>query len=200
MVKLEDIQRLCLTRGIIYPTAEIYGGLSGTFDYGPVGVLIKRKFIEYWREFFIKTMDCIVEVDGATILPEKVLIASGHVESFVDPITQCEKCKSIYRADNFIEERTGKFVEGKSTKELTEIIVQEKLSCPNCKGKLSEVKMFNLMFKTFAGPTGEQIAYLRPESAQNIFTSFERVFRSSRAKLPFGIAQHGHAFRNEISA
>ncbi|MBU5689520.1 MAG: glycine--tRNA ligase [Candidatus Aenigmatarchaeota archaeon] len=200
MVKLEDIQRLCLTRGIIYPTAEIYGGLSGTFDYGPVGVLIKRKFIEYWRDFFVKSMDCIVEVDGATILPEKVLIASGHVESFVDPITQCEKCKSIYRADNFIEERTGKFVEGKSTKELTEIIVQEKLSCPNCKGKLSEVKMFNLMFKTFAGPTGEQIAYLRPESAQNIFTSFERVFRSSRAKLPFGIAQHGHAFRNEISA
>ena len=200
MIKLEDLQRFCLSRGIIYPTAEIYGGLSGTFDYGPIGVLIKRKFIEYWRNFFIKSLDFVVEVDGATILPEKVLIASGHVESFVDPITQCEKCKSIYRADNFIEEKTGNFVEGKSPAELTKIINQEKLTCPSCKGKLSEVKVFNLMFKTFAGPTGDQAAYLRPESAQNIFTSFQRVFRTSRAKLPFGIAQHGHAFRNEISA
>ncbi len=200
MAKLEDIQRLCLSRGIIYPTAEIYGGLSGCFDYGPVGVLIKRRFLEYWREFFIKSVDNIVEVDGAVVLPEKVLIASGHVESFVDPITQCKKCKSIYRADNFIEEKTGRFVEGKSPEELTKIIKQEKLVCPNCKGELGEVKFFNLMFKTFAGPTGDQPAYLRPESAQNIFTSFERVFRSVRGKLPLGIAQHGHAFRNEISA
>jgi glycyl-tRNA synthetase len=200
MAKLEDIQRLCLSRGIIYPTAEIYGGLSGCFDYGPVGVLIKRKFLEYWREFFVKDEDNIVEIDGATILPEKVLIASGHVESFVDPITQCEKCKSIYRADNFIEEKTGKFVEGKSPKELTEIIRKENLSCPSCKGRLGDVKMFNLMFKTFAGPTGDQPAYLRPESAQNIFTGFERVFRAVRGKLPLGIAQQGHAFRNEISA
>ncbi|MEM5801125.1 MAG: glycine--tRNA ligase [Candidatus Aenigmatarchaeota archaeon] len=200
MAKLEDIQRLCLSRAIIFPTAEIYGGLSGCFDYGPIGVLIKRKFLDYWRQFFVKNEDNIFELDGAVILPEKVLIASGHVESFVDPITQCEKCKSIYRADNFIEEKTGRFVEGKSPQELTKIIREEKLVCPNCKGSLSEVRMFNLMFKTFAGPTGEQTAYLRPESAQNIFTGFERVFRAVRGKLPLGIAQHGHAFRNEISA
>lgn len=200
MAKLEDIQRVCLSRGIIYPTAEIYGGLSGIFDYGPVGVLLKRKFIEYWRDFFIKQEDNIFEIDGSVILPEKVLIASGHVDSFVDPITQCEKCKSIFRADHLIEEKTGKFVEGKSTKELTEIIKKSGLVCPNCKGKLGEVKVFKLMFKTEAGASGGQIAYLRPESAQNIFTGFQRIFRSVRGKLPLGIAQIGHAFRNEISA
>ena len=200
MAKLEDIQRLCLSRGIIYPTAEIYGGLSGCFDYGPIGVLIKRKLLNYWREFFIKDEENIVEIDGAVVLPEKVLIASGHVKSFVDPITQCEKCKSIYRADHLIEEKTGRFVEGKSPEELTMIIKESDLACPNCNGRLGDVKMFNLMFKTFVGPTGEQTAYLRPESSQNIFIGFERVFRASRAKLPFGIAQQGHAFRNEISA
>ncbi|MFN6991778.1 MAG: glycine--tRNA ligase, partial [Fervidobacterium sp.] len=140
------------------------------------------------------------EIDGSVILPEKVLIASGHVDSFVDPVTQCEKCKSIFRADHLIEEKTGKFVEGKSTKELTEIIKKEKIICPNCKGVLGEVKVFNLMFKTKVGAAGGQTAYLRPESAQNIFTGFQRIFRAVRGKLPLGIAQIGHAFRNEISA
>ncbi|MCX8179612.1 MAG: glycine--tRNA ligase [Candidatus Aenigmarchaeota archaeon] len=200
MPNLEEIQRLCLSRGILFPTAEIYGGLSGCFDYGPIGVLIKRKFLDYWREFFIKNEENIVEMDGAVVLPEKVLLASGHVNSFVDPITQCKKCKSIYRADNLIEEKTGKFVEGKPVDDLTKIIREEKISCPKCKGELSEVKFFNLMFKTFVGPTGEVTAYLRPETAQNIFISFKRVFRVMRGKLPFGIAQYGHAFRNEISA
>lgn len=200
MAKLEDIQRVCLSRGILYPTAEIYGGLSGVFDYGPVGVLLKRKFIECWRDFFIKQEDNIFEVDGSVILPEKVLIASGHVDSFVDPITQCSKCKSIFRADHLIEEKTGKFVEGKSNEELTKIIKKEKITCPNCKGNLSEVKVFKLMFKTEVGAAGGQTAYLRPESAQNIFTGFQRIFRSVRGKLPLGISQIGHAFRNEISA
>lgn len=199
MAKLEDIQKVCLQRGIVFPTAEIYPTISGFWDYGPVGTLLKRKLIEYWREFFIKSEDNIFEVDGSVLLPEKVLEVSGHVDSFVDPITQCDKCKSIHRADHLIEEKTGKFVEGKSNKELTGIIKKEKLACPKCKGKLGEVKVFHLMLKTDVSPLGGQTAYMRPETAQNIFTSFNRVFRATRAKLPMGIAQVGWAFRNEIS-
>lgn len=196
---MEKIQKVCLSRGIVFPTAEIYTGLSGFFDYGPVGTLLKRKLIDYWREFFVKSEDNIVEIDGSTILPERVLIASGHVDSFVDPIAQCDKCKSIYRADHLIEDKTGQFVEGKTCEELTEIIRKNKIMCPKCKGNLMDVRVFHIMLKTEVSPVGGQTAYLRPETAQNIFTAFQRVYRSSRAKLPFGISQIGHSFRNEIS-
>jgi glycyl-tRNA synthetase len=199
MSKMEEIQKICLNRGIIFPTAEIYSTISGFFDYGPVGTLLKRKFIDYWREFFVKTEDNILEMEGSIVLPEKVFEASGHLKSFVDPITQCLKCKSIQRADDLIQEKTGKFVEGKSTKELTEIINSEKIKCPRCGSPLGEVKLFNLMLKTDISPVGGQTAYLRPETAQNIFTSFQRLFRVARSKLPFGVAQVGRSFRNEIS-
>jgi len=199
MSKLEEIQRICLNRGIISPTAEIYSTLSGFYDYGPVGALLKRKFVEYWREFFVKSDDNIFEIDGCTVLPERVFEASGHLKSFVDPITQCKKCKSIHRADQLIEEKTGKFVEGKSVKELTGIIKKEKIKCPKCGNPLDDVRMFNLMLKTEISPLGGQTAYLRPETAQNIFLCFQRVYRSTRSKLPMGIAQVGHSFRNEIS-
>ena len=199
MTKLEDIQNVCLRRGIVFPTAEIYPNISGFFDYGPIGTLIKRKLIEYWREFFVKNENNIVEIDGSTVLPENVFKASGHLKGFVDPITQCKKCKSIYRADHLIEEKTKKFVEGKSEKELTSIIKKEKIRCPKCNGELGNVRIFNLMLKTEISPVGGQTAYLRPETAQNIFTSFQRVFRTARLKLPCGIAQIGHSFRNEIS-
>lgn len=126
MAKLEDIQNICLRRGIVFPTAEIYPNISGFFDYGPIGTLIKRKLVEYWREFFVKNEDNIIEIDGSTVLPENVFQASGHIKGFVDPVTQCKKCKSIYRADHLIEEKTKKFVEGKSEKELTDIIRKEK--------------------------------------------------------------------------
>jgi glycyl-tRNA synthetase len=199
MSKMEEIQKICLNRGIIFPTAEIYSTISGFFDYGPVGTLLKRKFIDYWREFFVKSEDNILEMEGSVILPEKVFEASGHLKSFVDPITQCLKCKSIQRADDLIQEKTGKFVEGKPVKELTEIINSEKIKCPRCGGPLGEVKLFNLMLKTEISPIGGQTAYLRPETAQNIFTSFQRLFRVARSKLPFGVAQVGRSFRNEIS-
>ncbi len=199
MVTLQDVQNVCLTRGIIFPTAEIYSGLAGFFDFGPVGTLLKNKFINYWREVFVKSQDNVFEIDGSTILPEKVLIASGHVESFIDPVTQCKKCKSINRADHLIEEKTGKFVEGKSCEELTEIIKKNKITCPKCGGELMDVKVFHLMFKTEISPLGGQIGYLRPETAQNVFTAFNRVYRTTRSKLPMGMAQVGHSFRNEIS-
>ncbi len=199
MTKLQDIQTVCLTRGIIFPTAEIYSGMSGFFDFGPVGTLLRQKFVNYWREEFVKSHDNVFEIDGSTVLPEKVLQASGHLDSFVDPIAQCKKCKSIHRADHLIEDAMDEFVEGKSPEELTEIIKKSKIKCPSCKGDLMDVRVFNLMLKTEVSPTGGQTGYLRPETAQNIFTAFNRVFRTTRSKLPMGIAQVGHSFRNEIS-
>ena len=199
MTRIEEVYELCLRRAIIFPTAEIHGAYAGFYDYGPIGVAIRNKLLELWREFFVKPYDFIVELSGSLLLPESVFIASGHLKCFVDPITQCEKCKSIYRADHLIEEKLGLFVEGKSESELTEIIKKNKLSCPRCGGELSEVRVFNLMFKSEVSPVGGKPAYLRPETAQNIFLAFPRVFKAMRAKLPFGIAQIGKSFRNEIS-
>lgn len=198
MVSLQEIQNICLRRGIIFPTAEIYRSVAGFFDYGPIGASIKRKLIKYWREFFIKPLD-ILEIDGCTILAENVFKASGHLESFIDPITQCKRCNAIHRADDLIEEKTGLHVEGKSTEELTRIINERKIKCPKCGGELGEVKVFNLMLKTQISPVGDQIGYLRPETAQNIFTAFSRIIKTYRCSLPLGIAQVGRVYRNEIS-
>ncbi|MCD6421774.1 glycine--tRNA ligase, partial [bacterium] len=121
MTTLQEVQKLCLKRGIIFPTAEIYQGLSGFFDYGPIGASIKRRLENYWRSFFLKPLN-ILEMGGSTILPEEVFRASGHLESFIDPITQCKKCNAIYRADELIEQKTGKNVEGKTAEELTKLI------------------------------------------------------------------------------
>ncbi len=203
--KMETVVEVCKRRGIIYPSAEIYGSLAGFWDYGPVGNLIKRNIEDYWRECFIgpgTDSNCnsnIVEISGSTVLPEDVFEASGHIDSFVDPITQCKKCNSIHRADHLIEENSDKFVEGNTVDELTSMIKTLDIKCPSCGSELGDVRVFNLMLKTNVSPVGDQVAYLRPETAQNIFTSFRRVFISSRGKLPFGIAQLGHSFRNEIS-
>lgn len=195
----EKVVEVCKRRGVIFPTAEIYGSLAGFWDYGPIGTLIKRKIENYWRELFVRDEGNVVEMDGCVILPESVFEASGHLKGFVDPIAQCNKCKTIHRADHLIEEKTNKFVEGKAPKELDEIIKNENIKCPSCGGELGHVRLFNLMLKTEISPIGGQPAYLRPETAQNIFTAFRRLFLSSRAKLPFGVAQVGRSFRNEIS-
>jgi len=198
-MNLKNVQKIALQRGFIIPSSEIYGGLSGFFDYGPIGFLLKKKFIKYWREFFVRQDDNVYEIETNLIMSQKVFEASGHLKSFVDPITQCQKCNSIYRADHLIENQTKKFVEGLSPKELTKILRDYKLKCPRCKGFLSDVRIFNLMLKTFVGPMGDQAAYLRPETAQGIFVNFKRILASTRAKLPFGVAQIGMSFRNEIS-
>ena len=196
---LEKVFALCARRGIIIPTAEIYGGLSGFFEYGPVGLRIKQKLLNLWRKWFVDPYDNIVEIEGSIVLPEKVFEASGHLEKFVDPITQCKKCGTIYRADHLIEELLGANVEGKSEEELTKIMRENNLRCPKCKGELSDVKVFNLMLKTNISPVVGNIAYLRPETAQNIFINFRRLYTACRLKLPCGIAQIGFSFRNEIS-
>jgi glycyl-tRNA synthetase len=195
----EKVVEICKRRGIIFPTAEIYGGVGGFFEYGPIGVLLKRKFIDYWRDYFIKSEENIVEIEGCVVLPDSVWEASGHLKSFVDPLTQCKKCKAMRRADELIQEKTGKFVEGLSTEELTKIIREEKIKCPKCGGEFGDVKLFNLLLKTQIGPVEGESASLRPETAQNIFINFKRIFNTARGKLPFGIAQVGKSFRNEIS-
>ncbi|MEM5815015.1 MAG: glycine--tRNA ligase [Candidatus Aenigmatarchaeota archaeon] len=196
-MNVEKIIKIAKKRGFIFKSSEIYGGLAGFYDYGPLGFLMKKKLIDYWRKFFLD--ENIFEIETSIIMPEKVFEASGHLKNFTDPITSCKKCKKVYRVDNLIEEKLGIFVEGKKPKELDEIIKKSKLKCQECGGELDEVKIFNLMFKTNIGPLEDNFGYLRPETAQGIFINFKNVSVSTRAKLPFGIAQINKSFRNEIS-
>jgi glycyl-tRNA synthetase len=198
-MSIEKIMSIAKRRGIIFPSSEIYGGLSGFFDYGHVGLLLKRKLENFWRDFFIRFENNTFEIETSLIMHEKVWKASGHLDSFVDPLTQCKKCKSSFRADNLIEEQLGKFVEGLKVEELTKIIQENKLKCPKCKGELGEARVFNLMLASEIGPVTGNIAYLRPETAQGIFVNFKNLLASTRATLPFGIAQVGNSYRNEIS-
>ena len=198
MADMKIIEKIAKMRGFMYPSASIYGGLSGFYDYGHLGFRMKNKIESSWREFFLKSDD-ILEISTRTVVPESVWEASGHLKDFVDPLTQCEKCKSMFRADTLIEEQTKKFVEGLDPEELSKIIKEKNVKCPKCKSDLGEVRVFNLMSKTNVGPVEGNIAYLRPETAQGIFTNFALIARSSRAKLPFGIAQIGISYRNEIS-
>jgi glycyl-tRNA synthetase len=198
-MSMEKIIQIAKKRGFVFPSSEIYGGLSGFFDYGNIGVLLKRKIENSWRDFFIKKEEKIFEIESSLIMHEKVWKASGHLDSFVDPITQCKKCNSFFRADDLIEETTGKSVEGLKPEELGKTIKEKKISCPRCKGELSEVKVFNLMLSTNIGPLAGNTAYLRPETAQGIFINFKNLLASTRATLPFGVAQIGKSYRNEIS-
>ncbi|BAK54246.1 glycine--tRNA ligase [Sulfurisphaera tokodaii] len=196
----EKLIELAKRRGIFWPSYEIYGGVAGLYDIGPIGVRIKNKIIELWRRYFIyDNSEFVVEIETPMITPYKVLEASGHVENFTDPIVECTKCHKIYRADHLIEELAKINVEGLSPSELDRIIREKGLKCPACGGELGEVRLFNLLFTTNIGPyTGNQ-GFLRPETAQGMFTSFKRVFEAFRQKLPLGIAQVGRVARNEIS-
>ncbi len=199
MKKIDKILQISKKRGLIFPGSEIYGGLSGIYDFGPIGFLLKKKIIDYWREYFVKSDESIFEIESSLIMPEKVFEASGHLKGFIDPITKCKKCKSVFRADNLIEEEAKLFVEGLSVEELTRIIREKNIRCLKCGGELEDVKVFNLMFSLNIGALGDTKGYLRPETAQGIFVNFKNILVSLRAKLPFGIAQIGKSFRNEIS-
>ncbi len=196
---MDKIIEVCLRRGFVNPTAEIYGGAGGFYDYGPLGTLMRQKIIDLWRQSFVLDEDNIFEVAGSVLLPEAVFKASGHLDSFEDPLVQCEQCNSMFKADTIIKDATSQIAEGLSLDELDKIISKNNISCPNCKGTLSKTREFNLMFKTEIGPTGGINGYLRPETAQNIFINFKRLVNFMRNKLPFGIAQMGSSFRNEIS-
>jgi glycyl-tRNA synthetase len=194
--KILDISR---RRGIVYPSFEIYGGVSGFIDYGPVGSRIKSNVENLIRRFYVID-EGFLEVQCPTLSPEQVWIASGHVQNFKDFMTECLKCGEPYRADHLVAEALGRKTEGLSKTELDELIFQNNIACPKCKGKLDKIYDYNLMFQTFIGPgKGKITAYLRPETAQTTYLAFRRLWEFARKKLPFGVLQIGHSFRNEIS-
>ena len=196
---MDKIIEVCLRRGFISPAAEIYGGVGGFYEYGPLGTLMMQKIIDLWRQIFVLDDDRVYEIAGSVLLPESVFQASGHLESFEDPLVQCKNCKSMFRADEIISDASSIKAEGLPLEELDKIIVDNNIKCQSCQGDLDKAKQFNLMFKAEVGSTGGTTAYLRPETAQNIFINFKRLAGFMRNKLPFGIAQVGSSFRNEIS-
>jgi len=198
--KYEKIVDLAKRRGFFWPSYEIYGGVAGFYDLGPLGAMLKNNIVSLWRKYFVlKHQDMVVEIETPVIVPEVVLRASGHLEHFTDPIVECLRCGRKYRADHLIEERLKVKVEGLKTDELTKLIREGDLKCPSCGGDLSEVREFNLLFKTTIGPYSSDVGYLRPEAAQGMFTAFKRVYVALRERLPLGIAQIGRVARNEIS-
>ncbi len=178
--KLEDIVSLCKRRGFIFPGSDVYGGLSGTWDYGPLGVALKKNVMSLWWKMFVDERDDMYGVDAAILMNQKVWQASGHVDTFTDPLVECSNCHGRFRADKI-----------------------DLSKCPTCgqKDTFGEPKQFNMMFKTNVGPVDDEssVSYLRPETAQGIFTNYKNVLDSFYPDLPFGIAQQGKAFRNEIS-
>ena len=179
-VKLEDIVSLCKRRGFIFPGSDVYGGLSGTWDYGPLGVALKRNIMALWWKMFVDDADNMFGVDAAILMNQKVWQASGHTDTFTDPLVECGNCHGRFRADKI-----------------------DTSKCPTCgkEGTFGEARQFNMMFKTNVGPVDDEssISFLRPETAQGIFTNFKNVVDTLYPDLPFGIAQQGKAFRNEIS-
>ncbi|MFH1521289.1 MAG: glycine--tRNA ligase [Candidatus Micrarchaeota archaeon] len=200
-MQLNDrIFELSLKRSFFFPSNEPYGGIAGFYEYGPVGVLIKHKIENLWRETFIKS-EGFHEVETSIITPEPILVASGHVSSFADPVVECQKCKTKVRADHLAEEKHynlhGEKWDGK-LESLDDVIAEKAIACPKCKGQFGKSFMFNLMFQTGIG--GERTtAYSRPETAQGIFTAFPRIFKNHGTKLPLAVGQVGKSFRNEIS-
>ena len=208
MVKsMETIVNLCKARGYIYPGSEIYGGLANTWDYGPLGVELKNNVKKLWRKKFIQESKYNVGLDAAILMNPQTWVASGHVGGFSDPLIDCKECKTRHRADKLIEEwahEQGKdmIADGMSDEEMIKFLDDNNISCPICgKHNFTSIRKFNLMFKTFQGVTEDAKAeiYLRPETAQGIFVNFKNVMRTTRKKLPMGIAQVGKAFRNEIT-
>ncbi len=191
----------CKRKGFVYPSAEIYGGLSGFFDFAHLGVELKNNLKQEWWKFHVKQREDIVGIDGSIITNPKVWQASGHAANFEDLMLTCSKCKEKIRADSFIEDILKIPADGMKADEINKIVKENKLVCPKCKSPFEEVQEFNLMFTTDVGPKQDSSAksYLRPETAQLMFTNFKLVADNARMKLPFGIAQVGKAFRNEIS-
>ena len=199
---MEKIVALCKNRGFVYAGSEIYGGLSNTWDYGPLGVEFKNNVKRAWWKKFIQESPYNVGLDSALLMNPQVWVASGHVGGFSDPLMDCKDCKTRHRADQLIEAQTGVAPNGWSDEQMLDFIKEKGVSCPNCGSKnFTDIRKFNLMFKTFQGVTedAKNEIYLRPETAQGIFVNFANVQRTTRKKIPFGVGQVGKSFRNEIT-
>ncbi len=199
-MKSDEIMDVALRRGFIFPSSEIYGGISGFYDYGHLGTLMRKKWENAWRRHYLGLNPNFFEIDATHIMPKNVFVGSGHLENFNDPLTECEKCHSRFRADHLVEEFLERSAEGMSSEEMSSLLKESNIPCPKCGGHLLDVRMFNMMFELSVGASGEsEIAYLRPETAQGAFLAFKRSFNALRGKLPMGLAIVGRAYRNEIS-
>ena len=205
---MEKLVNLCKNRGFVYPGSEIYGGLANSWDYGPIGAELKKNIKDAWWKKFITQNKYNVGIDAAIMMNPQVWVTTGHVGGFSDPLIDCKSCKTRHRADKLIEEwgfQNGKDIsglDGWTNEQLVEYIKENNIVCPNC-GKLdfTDIRKFNLMFKTFMGVTEDATStvYLRPETAQGMFVDFKNVLRTTRRKMPMGIGQMGRSFRNEIT-
>ena len=199
---MDKIVALCKNRGFVYPGSEIYGGLSNTWDYGPLGMQLKNNIKNAWLKKFVQENKYNVGLDAAILMNPQTWVASGHLGGFSDPLMDCKECKTRHRADNLIEDFDGTNVAGWTNEQLVAYINEKQIPCPNCgKHNFSDIRQFNLMFKTFQGVTEDTKSelYLRPETAQGIFVNFANIQRTTRRKVPFGVAQIGKSFRNEIT-
>lgn len=207
VVTMEKLIALCKNRGYIFPGSDIYGGLANTWDFGPLGVELKNNIKDAWRRKFVQESRYNVGLDAAILMNPQTWVASGHVGGFSDPLIDCKGCNTRYRADKIIEEYfeeqgIEEIVDGWSKEKMEEFIKEHEIKCPSCgKSDFTGIRQFNLMFKTYQGVTSDSQneIYMRPETAQGIFVNFKNVQRSSRRKVPFGIAQVGKSFRNEIT-
>jgi glycyl-tRNA synthetase len=199
--KYEIVSELAKRRGYFWPSYEIYGGVSGFLTFGPLGSYLKKRLEEKFRRFYLQPL-AIVEIETSVIMPGNVLEASGHVENFKEPTVECTKCQHKYRADHLLQE-FGKMTDTETEKLSLEDVVAElkkhKIRCPDCGGEFTKAEQFMTMFTTTIGPYSDSVGYGRPEAAQGIFVEFKRIFESARNRLPLGVAQIGHALRNEIS-
>lgn len=199
---MDKIVDLCKSKGFVYPGSEIYGGLANTWDYGPLGVELKNNIKKAWLKKFVQENKYNVGLDSAILMNPQTWVASGHIGGFSDPLMDCKECKTRHRADNLIEDFDGTNVVGWSNEQMTDYIRDHEICCPNCgKSNFTDIRQFNLMFKTFQGVTEDTKSelYLRPETAQGIFVNFSNIQRTTRKKIPFGVAQVGKSFRNEIT-
>ena len=199
---MEKIVELCKSRGFVYAGSEIYGGLANTWDYGPLGVELKNNIKDAWRKKFVQECPYNVGLDSAILMNPETWVASGHLGGFSDPLMDCKECKTRHRADNLIENFDGTNPAGWSNQQMMDYIREKGITCPNCgKSNFTDIRQFNLMFKTFQGVTEDSKSelYLRPETAQGIFVNFANIQRTTRKKVPFGVAQVGKSFRNEIT-
>ena len=198
---MDSLVSLSKRRGFVYPASDIYGGLANSWDYGPLGSIMKENIKNEWLKEFVFSRDDMILIDSAIIQHSSVWSASGHLEKFSDPMVECMDCHKRFRADNLIEDKLGIDIDGRSAEEIDKIIKENNIKCPITGGDLSKVKNFNLMFNTKLGPVdvSSDTVYLRPETCQGIFTNFDNIVKSTRLKLPFGVAQIGKSFRNEIT-
>ena len=199
---MDKIVALCKGRGFVYPGSEIYGGLANTWDYGHLGVELKNNIKRAWQKKFVQECPYNVGLDSAILMNPQTWVASGHIGGFSDPLMDCKECKTRHRADKLIEDFDGTNVAGWTNQQMLDYINEHDIKCPQCgKKNFTDIRQFNLMFKTFQGVTEDSKSelYLRPETAQGIFVNFNNIQRTTRKKVPFGVGQVGKSFRNEIT-